>query len=81
MKTIYYQFLENYPADRMNIVAETEKSYVLGFADIPNSENEICATKSDEGKRWFWTKEEADSNFKTQKIESLKKQLEELEKN
>ena len=81
MKTIYYQFLENYPADRMNIVGETEKSYVLGFADIPNSENEICATKSDEGKKWFWTKEEADSTFKAEKIESLKKQLEELEKN
>lgn len=78
MKTIYYQFLENYPADRMNIVGETEKSYVISFPYTP--EIEICAKKSDEGKQWFWTKEESDSVFKSKqdiqsKIDELKKQL------
>lgn len=77
MKTIYYQFTPNSPADRMNIVGETEKSYVLGFADF-EAKNEICATKSDEGKIWFWTKEEADAS-KIRKIQELKNQLAELE--
>lgn len=78
MKTIYYYFNENYPADQMVVTGETEKSYVVCFPDTP--EIEICASKLEEGKKWFWTKEESDSTFKSKreiqaKIDELKKQL------
>lgn len=82
MKTIFYQIVPTSPATEMQVTGETEKSYVLGFGH--NHDTEICVKKSQDGKKWFWTKEQADAAFAAQveiqaKLNELQKQLETYE--
>lgn len=79
MKTIFYQIVPTSSATEMQVTGETEKSYVLGFGQ--NHDTEICVKKSQEGKKWFWTKEQADAAFAAQveiqaRIKELRERLE-----